>query len=218
MNTPDGVKIDPTRIALDFWADFPDPSSPTLVSPDTSITGTTLGSTGSTSYYKLSDLTVAMKDGLTILGDVVILVEGDVKIQGTVELDNNASLELSFTGDFDLSGSSSAFINPGIPENLMVSGIGTDPTQEMKLAGNGSFTGVVYAPNYDLELGGSGTSGEMFGAVVANNITFGGGYQFHYDEDLADLKNETAKKVTRWVELTDAGERKNMTTILKDGL
>ena len=113
-----------------------------------------------------------------------------------------------------------------LPTSLLVYSTGkddpatsSDETPQFKLAGQGSFYGAVYAPNATISLDGSGSSkGEMFGAVVGKSISFGGGYQFHYDEDLADLEDENAKKVTRWVELTDAAERKNMATILNDGL
>ena len=148
----------------------------------------------------------------------------------------NATLEVNVGDDFTLGGPQAAFLNggavptdilvrsntaPGDPVNVLLTSFGK-PTEtdspEFTLHGNGSFSGAVYAPNANVSLDGSGKGGEMFGAVVGNTITFGGGYQFHYDEDLADLEDEDAKKVTRWVELTDAGERKNMATILNDGL
>lgn len=52
---------------------------------------------------------------------------------------------------------------------------GTGPT---KLAGNGSFRGVIYAPNSDFTQTGNGT---LYGAVIANSISFGGNAVFHYD-------------------------------------
>ncbi len=112
----------------------------------------------------------------------------------------------------------------GVPENLQVFSLGKDDpststieTPEFKLAGRGSFAGSVYAPNADINLGGSGNKGEMFGAVVGDTISFGGGYRFHYDEDLADLESPLSKKVTRWVELTDASMRKDMSKMLSTG-
>ena len=137
-----------------------------------------------------------------------------------------SSVKIYTTGDLVIDGNSSSIINPtGDPTDLIVFGLGkddplttVDETPQMKLAGNGTFVGAVYAPNYDVVLGGSGNSGEMFGAVVADTIELGGGYQFHYDEDLAGYESPLAKKVVHWAELTDATERKNMDTILSDGL
>lgn len=218
-DTPAGVKVDPNRIATDFYAEFPNPSAPAMSSPATSISGATLGSTGTTTYYKLSAIDVKSKDTLTVQGNVVVLVEGDVDVKGLIQLDKtdpNASLELYATGDMDIGGN--GIVNPtDKPENVMLYGLGTG-TESIALYGNGAFTGVVYAPNYEVTLGGGGTSGEMMGALVAETVWFNGHYAFHYDEDLEDLSDDAAKKVTRWVELTDAAERKNMATIHKDGL
>lgn len=52
---------------------------------------------------------------------------------------------------------------------------GTGPT---KLAGNGNFRGVIYAPNSDFTQTGNGI---LYGAVIANSISFGGNAVFHYD-------------------------------------
>jgi hypothetical protein len=67
---------------------------------------------------------------------------------------------------------------------------------------------------------GGGGSGEMFGAVVGKTVTFAGNnYDFHYDEDLANIGDDDSRpEIRRWVELTDASQRKNMATILNDGL
>ncbi len=243
-DTPNGVKIDPNRIAYDFEAYLPDPTKPTLVSPYTTVTKG-LGSAGNTTYYDLTGFLVDAKDidsdltdldpttGLeddetayTVEGHVVMYVDGDVDIKGMIKLKKNASIEIHVTGDFKISGNSSSIVNPtSDPTSLIIYGLGkddpattTDETPEFVLAGNGAFYGAVYAPNTSVELGGSGTSGEMFGAVVAETISFGGGYQFHYDEDLIGYESKLAKKVTKWAELTDASERKNMDTILTDGL
>ena len=110
---------------------------------------------------------------------------------------------------------------PGSPEDVILYGYGADDpatsddeSPEWVLQGSGSFYGGVYAPNADVKLGGGGTAGEMFGAVVAYSIEFGGNYQFHYDEALAEYENKELRKVTRWLELTDAEERQKMAPML----
>ena len=47
-----------------------------------------------------------------------------------------------------------------------------------KIAGNGNFRGVIYAPNSDFSQTGNGT---LYGAIIANSITFGGNATFHFD-------------------------------------
>lgn len=226
-DSPSGVKVDPDRVALDFYAALPDPIHPNPSSPD-SVSPYTLGSTGSTTTYRISDFEVGSGETYTISGNVILVVDDDVDIDnGQVVLEPGASLIMHVGGDFEVIGNSASIVNTaGNPTDLQVYMTGkddpttaSDETTQFKLAGNGAFYGAVYAPNSDISLDGSGGSkGEMFGAVVGKTISFGGGYKFHYDEDLADLEDEDAKKVTRWVELTDAAERKNMATILNDGL
>lgn len=218
--------VDTERIAYDFEAYLPDPNYPSLSSPETTITGSTLGSTDTTTYYNLASLNIAPNEEIDVEGHVVILVTGDVDIGGTLDLETGASIEFHVVGDFEVIGPKAAIVNPaGRPQDVMIFGLGkddpsttVDETPQIKLAGNGSFYGAVYAPNYDVNLDGSGSSGEMFGAVVAGTITFAGGYQFHYDETLAGYESDLALKVTRWAELTEPGERRNMNTILQDGL
>jgi hypothetical protein len=61
------------------------------------------------------------------------------------------------------------------PADFRIWYAGNGPT---KIAGNGSFRGVIYAPNSDFSQTGNGT---LFGAIIANSIDFGGNAVFHYD-------------------------------------
>ncbi len=243
--------IDLDRISYDFVADLPDPTYPTISSYETSVSGKTLGSFGTVTYYKLSELSITSQDKDTydkksdtwdlqayrIQGDVVLIVDGDININGELRLDEDtnypegaderySSLEVYVEGDFIVDGSDAAVFNErGRPQDVIVYGMGKDdPTTandesgQLKLAGNGDFYGAVYAPNYDAALGGGGTSGQVFGSIVANTITLGGNYHFAYDEALADYDSDLGWKVLWWQELTDPTEKKNMATILTDGL
>ncbi|MEX0325666.1 MAG: hypothetical protein AB3N33_06220 [Puniceicoccaceae bacterium] len=258
-DTPAGIRVDPDRIALDFYASLPDPEVITFSSYST-MPSATASATGKYDVYNLGtddsavetyyyqNLELKSKEAMIIYGDVVLNVEEDVDINGTVILakkgdvlpdgsivSRDATLEINVGDDFVVGGPQAAFLNggaidsellvrsdtdPGKPVDVLLTSFGTPTSTDgpvFKLHGNGSFSGAVYAPNAEISLDGSGKAGEMFGAVVGNTIDFGGGYQFHYDEDLADLEDEDAKKVTRWVELTDAGERQKMASILKHG-
>ena len=172
-----------------------------------------------------------------VKGHVVLIVEGDVNISGELKLDVDtnfavgdpgrySSMEVYVAGDFIVDGNDASVFNElGRPQDVIVYGMGkddpttaNDETPQIKLAGNGDFYGAVYAPNYDCKLGGGGVSGAMFGAVVAETITMGGGYHFSYDEALAGYDSGLGWKVLWWQELTDPTEKKNMVTILTDGL
>jgi hypothetical protein len=76
--------------------------------------------------------------------------------------------------------------------------------QTIKIAGDGEFHGVIYAPNADVEVRGMG---DTYGAVVGKNIFLGGNGQFHYDEALKDLDSDRSYRIARWRELLGPNER-----------
>ncbi len=220
-DTIDGT-IDTHYLAYDFYAQLPDVSAPTLSSPATEFTGTVVGETGLGTEYEVTGVKLAGTDAWTVEGDVVLYVDGDFSISGSamIELAANASLELYVSGEIDITGG--GIVNTSLPENLTIFSTGSG---DVKLAGNGNLSAAVYAPNSDVTLGGGGSKGAMFGAIVGESVKLNGDYPFHYDEDLGNLATDDdpsddsfTPEVHSWVELTDASQRKNMDSILSDGL
>lgn len=63
---------------------------------------------------------------------------------------------------------------------------GTDRNTSLSYGGNGAFTGVIYAPNAALTLGGGGsTQVDISGSIVARSIKLNGNFNFHYDQALS---------------------------------
>lgn len=213
-DTPKGVRIDPNRVAMDFYAELPPPVAPTLTAPNTSISGGAMGVAGTTTEYQLSGLKLSGNNVLTVSGDVVLVMTGDFSLSGNAQvvLTPGSTLTVYTQADFDATGNGILNHNQ-LPQTLQIYGVNPD-NQSIKIAGNGGFFGVVYAPNANVAIVGNG---QFFGALVGNNLHFTGNANFHYDEDLADFGDDGIKRVTRWVELTDAAKRKNMATILNDG-
>jgi hypothetical protein len=222
-DTLDG-RIDTAFLAYDFDAQLPNVTAPTMDSPTTEITGTVIGSSTSTvpTEYELTGVSLTGSDAMTVEGDVVMHVDGDFKISGlaTIELAPDATLELYVSGEIDITGN--GIVNTDLPENLLIFSTGSE---DVKLAGNGNLSAAVYAPNSFVQLGGGGAVGSMFGAIVGDSVKLNGDYPFHYDEDLGNMNNDDdpdddsfTPEVHSWVELTDATERKNMDSILSDGL
>lgn len=213
--------INSDRIALDFYAEIPDPVAPTLSSPETSLSGFIIGTSGATTEYELVDFSVPSTDVYVVEGEVVMVITGDIDIKGEVQIAENSSLEIYVAGDATIGGN--GVVNKtNIPENFMLFGTGTGTT--IKLHGNGALIGAVYAPNSDIELKGSGSTGVMYGAAVGDDIEFVGNYEFHYDEDLANLEDEDDETgsyvpvVNEWSELTDSGVRiDDWDTLRKNG-
>lgn len=220
--------VDLGNIAYDFEAELPDVDPPAMASPSTEISGATLGTSGAEADYELASLNVGSTDTLTVEGDVTLVIKGDMDVGGTLQLAEGASLRIFVKGDVTIGGT--GLVNTGSPRNLIIYNTTSaediadgDPRPIIKLHGNGFLSAAVYAPEAEVSLRGGGGSGEMFGAVVGDTVTFSGNnYNFHYDESLAYLNDDGAgqsnPEVTNWVELTESGDRYQMTSILTDGL
>ncbi|MGH7198556.1 MAG: DUF7305 domain-containing protein, partial [Candidatus Omnitrophota bacterium] len=85
---------------------------------------------------------------------------------------NEGNASLSGNGIVNTNGS----VNP-----LAVQYYGTTSSTAFNISGNGSFSGVVYAPQAQVTLSGNGA---FYGAVVADAVTISGNGGFHYDVNL----------------------------------
>ncbi len=221
-DTPPGVRIDTRRISRDFSADLPNPVEPTMSNPATSYSSDTIGTDGMATEYLLSSVNIGGNTTVTVRGDVTLVVANDFKIAGNgrMLLAPGATLKLYVRGSADVTGNgilNGSEAAPRPPSNLMIYGTGNKAGQSIKIAGNGALFGVVYAPNYAFEGKGGGNAGTIAGAIVAKSVKFTGNTNFHFDEDLRDM-SDGAKQIQGWVELTQASERRNMATILTNGL
>lgn len=209
-DSPGGVKIDWDRVAMDFYADFPDMTAPSTSTSNTTIPASgTIGTSSATTptYYKVSSFSMQSKDKLTIDGPVVLIVDGDVSTKGEIEITSNGSVEWYVAGDIDIGGNGMVNMT-NKPEKTVIFGTGGSGSgQTIKVSGNGAIQAAIYAPNADLELKGSGANGVFLGAAVADNITMTGNFEFHYDEALDDYTKDNSYKVDLWRELIEADER-----------
>ncbi|PXA04506.1 hypothetical protein DDZ13_04845 [Coraliomargarita sinensis] len=129
-----------------------------------------------------------------IVGPTVMVIDGDLDIgNNTITITSTGSLELYVGGNINATGRGS-INNTGVPSQLVV--LGTHPEKQATdspdyswtLSGNGSLTGVVYAPNAEYRTNGGGNAGQTSGSVVALDIRFNGSPgPFHFDEALKDL-------------------------------
>jgi len=79
---------------------------------------------------------------------------------------------------------------PGVPSpaymTVNIQGTGT----ALSLKGQAQLNGMINVPNGDATLGGSGSSGAFFGAILAQNVTDGGNYPVHYDLALQKVSGQ----------------------------
>lgn len=152
-------------------------------------------------------------DNLVIDGPVRLYVRRNVSIsgRGTIRITANGSLELYSAESLSISGNGSAYgmqNDTRKPEKFMI--YNTTPTDggtSVDVSGNGLVYAVIYAPNSNVHLSGGGSGGSVFGAIVGYEVTLNGGYEFHYDEALADLSGGSGLNIDFWRELKAVGER-----------
>jgi len=78
---------------------------------------------------------------------------------------------------------------------------GTDRNTTLSYGGNAAFTGVFYAPNAAMTLGGGGsTQIDFSGSAIARTIKLNGNFTFHYDENLKRIGLYRGFVITSWNE------------------
>mgnify|MGYP000868845747 CR=1 FL=1 len=221
------------RITSDFYADYPVTEMPTGSYPTQNVNGiiTITGSddVDNPKYYKVGNMSLTGKEMLTISGHVVFVMTGDIKVNssGGIVLDDTAnssehdaedkgsSLQVYTAGDVNIGGGG-VTNDGGVASDFSVFGTadmdGTSAGQTIKIAGNGVLAASVYAPNADVTVNGGGSTGNVFGAVVALQATITGGGEFHFDEALRDIVDDGGTyEVSSWLEMT--GETPESTPI-----
>lgn len=179
-------------------------------------------------YYKASSISLTQGNISIKPGTNVVLTSPTVKISGkggiVINVDPTAghgALNLYSSGNVDIAGQ--GVLNGGDTADTMgkpidfavygtAQGDGSITTNEQSISitGNGVFSGIIYAPNAQLQFGGNGGA---FGAVVGNDVTINGNGAFHYDESLGKIippntipiaQSTTELKLLRWRELQGA--------------
>jgi hypothetical protein len=136
-------------------------------------------------------------------GDVVLYITGDIDLGNTCEIivRDNSSLTIYIDGDINSgNGSSIGTENPTKDAlTLQLYGTGGDE-QDFDLKAKNEWTGVIYAPNANIDLY---ANGDVYGAIVANSFEFKNGGNYYYDEALREvsLSDEGVSFVVkRWYE------------------
>jgi hypothetical protein len=138
--------------------------------------------------------------------DAHIIVSGNINMssKSQIILDTGVRVRVFVSGDVSMSGN--GVVNTGPALNFQLYGTTTDlngnPTSgnSFKMSGNAQFTGAIYAPTYSFTLTGGGSTGNFFGAVIANQVTMSGTTQFHYDQALGNGGLVASYKIASWFE------------------
>jgi hypothetical protein len=140
---------------------------------------------------------------MLVTGNAVLYVSGNVSLSGNASITiapgaslklyvAGASASLGGNGVVNVAGNATNFFYYGLPNNTSLS-----------FRGNGTFKGVIYAPNANFTLNGSGSGSDDFiGASITKTVTMNGHFHFHYDEALRKYGPPRGYIVTSWNEMT----------------
>lgn len=185
-------------------------------------------------YYYVSSISLAGSDQLHIAGGNVVLRIGNSTMSGSalsltgtasIAIDTGATLKVYTSGDVKIAGNgitsggnTTTTANQPINFQLYGTRSGSDVStlgyQSLDVHGNGVLSGVVYAPNANVSAIGSGSGGDIMGAIIGNSVTIGGNSQFHYDESLASTLSSGIWKLRKWRDLTNATNRTSYETLV----
>jgi len=134
---------------------------------------------------RVDSISLASRRTITISGDVVLYVDGDIHISGQAKIDIpvGSSLTIYVSGTTHMAGQSIVNQNAK-PENLII--YGTDNCSNVHFSGQTAFYGAIYAPEADFDFSGQA---DIFGSIICNTVDISGQGSIHYDEHLNDLGN-----------------------------
>lgn len=137
-------------------------------------------------------------------GDVVLHLTGDIQLENSCEIviKDGSTLTIYIDGNIHCRNSSNIGTeNPTKQaDTLEIYATGQD-IQYFDIKAKSDFTGLIYAPNADVDLY---AGGDVYGAIIAENFDFKQGGNFYYDEALREnvsVDDEAVIfSVTRWSE------------------
>ena len=182
------------------------PTTATVVDRNTTLSaaGGTLQSpvrytVGSVALNGNGNLTLGDASG----GYMEIYVTGSVSVGGNsqITLSPAVKAKIYFAGDFSVAGNGIVNSN-NQPGDLQLYGIKPpdNVTQTVSLGGNAQLTAAVYAPDANVTVNGSGSSGHVFGSIVGKTVVMNGVTNLHYDEALGIGGPVTNYKIVSWFE------------------
>ena len=161
--------------------------------------------------YQISSINLVGKQKIMVTTQAVLYVTGNLSMSGqsAIIIAPGASLTLyvggpsaSLSGQGVMNGTGFAtnFVYYGLPGNTSVS-----------LSGGSGFTGIIYAPEATLNVSGGSL---ISGATISGSVSASGGFNFHYDESLANFGNGGSFIITSWNEMTPSDLGSTMVTMV----
>jgi hypothetical protein len=144
--------------------------------------------------YYASGINLASGKTVTITGNTVIIVYGNVTMAGTATIKINSGASLAIFAEngsvnINCTGANTGIYNasavPLAKNFTLLSTNNTSSFNTVKLTQASPFYGVVYFPYLKITIGTTGAAAPMYGSVVGSAVTFNGAAPvFHYDNAL----------------------------------
>lgn len=192
-------------VAAPTWTTFN--AAPSQIKSTMTLTG---GPAGAPARYKVSELTIGGGKSLTwaphVSGQesyVEVWVTGKMTTSGSGYIDQLSGVHVTYYVEGDITVSGSAFNNrDNIALNLQIYGITpASGTKKLTVSGDGTFIGLVNAPDFDITVSGQA---DLSGSFIGNTVNISGGASVHYDEALGRIGSTSSEKFTiaSWAEET----------------
>ncbi|RQD63091.1 MAG: hypothetical protein D5R98_05205 [Desulfonatronovibrio sp. MSAO_Bac4] len=153
---------------------------------------------------KIGDIDLKGNNTLTIepdLGHVTMFVEGDLSIGGNanMEIGPGTYLTIYLKGELDSMGNGIVNLNSN-PESLQIFSSNSSANDGVKIGGNGTFVGSIYAPLTNVKIPGNGV---FYGALRGKTVKINGNPEFHFDESLKNIREADllVYKLVSWREV-----------------
>jgi|GEM_PF-859438 len=133
--------------------------------------------------YSFATLTVMGGASLTVQGPANIVIDEWSLLSNSDLILDTAGGPIRFyvTGTADLNSNSDIITTGESAADVTLYFMG-GPGQEVSIDSNSDFHGVIYAPEADIEIS---SNFELFGAIIAGQLTLNSNVQIHFDESLA---------------------------------
>jgi hypothetical protein len=191
-------------------------SATVIASTDFPRTGDTQAPDGKYYYSFAAGASIALvgNSQLRVTDDVVFYLQNHastaaISIGGTADLNVTATGNLTIYTDGNISAGGNGMTNANAnATSCLIYGTNDGSGQTITMNGNATTIAAINAPNADFSITGNA---EIWGSVVARNVSLNGNAAFRYDEALLDYANTTGTGnpwgILKWRELTQVAER-----------
>jgi hypothetical protein len=168
-------------------------------------------------YYNFAAgaaISIAGNNTLTVADNVVLYLQSHattnaLAISGNAKIQIAAAGKLTIYTDGNISAGGNGMANANAnATSCLIYGTNNGSGQTISMNGNATTIAAINAPNADFSITGNG---EVWGSIIARNVTLNGNAAFRYDEALLDYANTTGTGnpwgIAKWRELTLVAER-----------